>query len=208
VGKLIFSIFLILPFCFPANSQESGDTIEDGFPNEAQPSGRQPITSSIFGISSLVWNDDLKIQDGITISRDSANYLGTAFSYQSEKKFSDWGWSAGFFFASGKAVGGGNSSLIDYKKNKIAFFLFGFYPRIFYRLSGRVHAGVSVRVFYRNVDWPRDTTTQTVDGGRNLNLVTLADVNLRLTPKWDLNTAIGPFNDGATLWQIGAFYRF
>lgn len=63
-------------------------------------------------------------------------------------------------------------------------------------------------LFYKNIDWPKETSTQTIDSGRSLNVTGIADLNIRLFQKWDFYTGIGPLTEGSTLWKIGVNYRF
>ncbi|WP_374074003.1 acid shock protein [Bdellovibrio bacteriovorus] len=159
-------------------------------------------------LSALQWNENLKLQQGINTDKDVANYNGLIVTLQKEITYYRWGWSAGAFIGSGRANGGGNSSVITYEKSKVAFTVFGVSPRVFYRLSGRINAGVTGMAFMKNIDWPKDATNQTIDSGRNLNVMGMADLNVRLFQKWEFYSGIGPLSEGATLWKIGMNYRF
>ncbi|MEK2646008.1 hypothetical protein [Bdellovibrio sp. BCCA] len=160
------------------------------------------------GISALQWNETLKLQQGITADKDVANYNGLILTAQKEVTYYRWGWSFGGFVGAGRANGGGNSTVISYEKSKVAFTVYGIAPRVFYRLSGRINAGLSAMAFMKNVDWPKDATNQTIDSGRNLNVMGMADLNVRLFQKWEFYSGIGPLAEGATLWKIGVNYRF
>lgn len=159
-------------------------------------------------LSTLQWDDRLRIQQGINNVIDVANFNAVTVTLQREFTHQHWGWSAGAFIGSGRANGGGNSSLIAYEKSMVAFTTFGVSPRVFYRLSGRINAGLTGMVFFKSMDWPKDASNQTVDAGRNLNVTGLADLNIRLFQKWDFYSGIGPLSEGATIWKIGMNYRF
>ncbi|WII73702.1 acid shock protein [Bdellovibrio sp. 22V] len=169
---------------------------------------RKFISSWGVGVSALQWNDTLKLQQGVTTDTDYANYNGLILTVQKEFTYLRWGWAAAGFIGSGRANGGGNSSTITYQKDMVAFTVYGVSPRAFYRLSGRINAGVTGMVFMRSIDWPKDAANQTIDSGRNMNVMALADLNVRLFHKWDFYSGIGPLKEGSTLWKVGVNYRF
>jgi|GEM_PF-1421674 len=160
------------------------------------------------GLSALQWNEPLKLQQGVTNDTDYANFNGMTLSLQKEISYYRWGWSMGAFLGSGRASGGGNSSAISYEKGKVAFTVYGISPRVFYRLSGRINTGLTAMIFMKNIDWPEDAGNQTINSGRNTNLMGLMDLNIRLFQKWDFYSGIGPLAEGATLWKVGVNYRF
>lgn len=205
-------MFLFFLICFSLvhlGSAKASDSEQDeGFPGERQPTRANPTSNSSLGVSTIQWNSNLKIQQKITMISDYANYSGVAFSIQKDKNYVHWGWSIGAFAGIGRAVGGGNSTVITYKQSQIDFTVYGASPRIFYRFSERASAGISTLVFMSSVDWPQTSNDITIDAGRSINVATLADLNLRLFQKWDFYTGIGPLTEGATFWQIGAKYRF
>lgn len=207
--KKVFLI-LLLSFSFVPQvfAQEESTTEYEGFPDEQAPTADNPTSDVVIGLSTIQWNDNLKLQQGITIVQDYANYSGLSLTVQKEKNYAFWGWSAGAFLGAGQAVGGGNSSTLDYKKNKLAFIVYGVSPRVFYRMTGRLSPGVTLMAFMKNIDWPTTITGPRVDAGRNLNLTALMDLNVRLFPQWDFYTAMGPLSEGATFWKIGANYHF
>lgn len=188
-------------------TQAQEETSEDTEPVSKATLGRS-IKSWGVQVSSIQWNQPLKIQENITIDSDVANYSGMTLGLHREITYLRWGWSFGGFIGSGRANGGGNSSLITYEKSKVPFTVFGIAPRAFYRLSGRINTGVSALVFMKNAEWPKDSTSQSIDSGRNLNVMPVVDLNIRLFQKWDFYSGIGPLAEGATFWRIGANYRF
>lgn len=202
--KKIF-FFLIISFSIACLANEAEQ--EDGFPGERRPTIRQPTTYTSIGVATIQWNEVLRLQQQINMTNDYANYSGLAISLQKEKNYPLWGWSMGVFAGSGRAVGGGNSTVVEYKKGQVDFIIYGASPRIFYRLSERANLGASTMVFMKNIEWPKDNNIK-VDSGRNINIATLADLNLRLLQKWDLQTGIGPLAEGSTFWTIELKYRF
>ncbi|AHZ85032.1 hypothetical protein Bb109J_c2339 [Bdellovibrio bacteriovorus] len=159
-----------------------------------------------FSLSTLQWDETLRVQDGITSTKVPANYNAITVTIMKEITYYRWGWSAGAFIGAGRANGGSDAD--PYLSDKVAFTTYGISPRVFYRLSGRINAGVTGMLFYKNIDWPKETSTQTIDSGRSLNVTGIADLNIRLFQKWDFYTGIGPLTEGSTLWKIGVNYRF
>lgn len=192
--------------------EEPAASSETAAPAEAKTATRaaRPKSLQSWGVSlsALQWNENLKLQQGINTDKDVANYNGLIVTLQKEITYYRWGWSAGAFIGSGRANGGGNSSVITYEKSKVAFTVFGVSPRVFYRLSGRINAGITGMAFMKNIDWPKDATNQTIDSGRNLNVMGMADLNVRLFQKWEFYSGMGPLSEGATLWKVGMNYRF
>lgn len=184
------------------------ETVDEESTTSAPESASRSVSNWAAGLSIMQWNETLKIQQGVTNDKDIANYNALTLSLQKEVTHYHWGWNANAFLGSGQAVGGGNSNLIPYQKDKVAFTVFGISPRIFYRLSGRINAGLTAIAFMKNVDWPKDSTTQTIDSGRKLNITALADLNIRLLKHWDFYTAMGPVTEGTTLWKLGLSYRY
>lgn len=190
-----------------AIAQEAESEEYEGFAEEVQPTNAKPFSRISMGISSIQWNNSLKLQQGINMAKDYANYSGLAFSIQREVHYLKWGWAAAAFVGAGRAVGGGNSIVVPYEKDKVAFTVYGLSPRVFYRLSGKISAGITMMAFLRNIDWPA-TTGMTIDSGRNVNVAGLADLNLRIFQQWDFYSGIGPLAEGATFWKVGLNYNF
>lgn len=157
-------------------------------------------------VAALQWNEKLKLQQGLTSESDNANYNGMIVTIQKEVTYYRWGWNFGAFIGAGRANGGGDNSL-DYSEGKVAFTVYGVSPRAFYRFSGRINAGISVLAFMKNADWPA-ASGQTIDSGRNMNVMPMADLNIRLFQKWDFYQGLGPLAEGSTMWKVGATYRF
>lgn len=157
-------------------------------------------------LSTLQWDETLRIQDGITNSHVPANYNAVTITAMKEVTYLRWGWSAGAFIGSGRSNGGSDSE--PYLADKVAFTVYGVAPRAFYRLSGRINAGLSGMLFFKVIDWPKASSTQTVDAGRSMNISALMDLNIRLFQRWDFYTGIGPLTEGSTIWKIGVNYRF
>lgn len=217
--KIFLFLFVSSLFLHTAVAQEAAteDSDEVAAPAEttettAAKTTTKPRPKSLeswgVSLSALQWNEPLKLQQGVTNDTDYANFNGMTVSLQKEITYYRWGWSMGAFLGSGRASGGGNSSAISYEKGKVAFTVYGVSPRVFYRLSGRINTGLTAMIFMKNIDWPKDASNQTISSGRNTNLMGLLDLNVRLFPKWDFYSGIGPLAEGATLWKVGVNYRF
>ncbi len=190
--------------------EEADDTAEESAP-AAETAAKKPARARALqswgvSLSTLQWNENLRVQDGINMSRQPANYNAITVTLMKEITYYRWGWSAGAFIGSGRANGGVPGE--GYLQDKVAFTTYGVSPRAFYRFSGRINAGVTLMGMYKNIDWPRETSTQIVDDGRSLYVSGLLDLNIRLFRKWDFYSGIGPLTEGTTLWKIGANYRF
>jgi hypothetical protein len=160
------------------------------------------------GLSTLQWNEELRLQSGPTTDKDVANLNAVSLSAQTEFTNKFYGWSLGFFLGSGHASGGGNSSALPYQESRIAFTVMGVHPRLFYRLPGRISAGVTGLVFSKSISWPAGNPSRTVDSGRNLNAMLMLDLNISLSQSWDFYQGLGPLSEGSTLWKLGVSKRF
>lgn len=167
----------------------------------------RPSTWSL-GLSLLQWNEVLELRQGMTLENDAANFTGVIISGEKEFLFARWGATLGAFFGTGRAVGGGNTTVIEYQKDKVAYSMFGVSPRIFYRLSGRINAGLSGLIYSRNIQWPVDNPLIRVDSGRSLNALPMLDLNVRIFRSWDFYQGIGSYSNGSTMWRLGLHYRF
>ncbi|WP_347357538.1 hypothetical protein [Bdellovibrio sp.] len=193
-----------------AYAQEESDDSSSETPAAETTAKKSPGTRSQeswgISLSTVQWNETLRVQDGINMSRQPANYNAIIVTLMKEITYYRWGWSAGVFIGSGRANGGVAGE--GYLQDKVAFTTYGASPRGFYRFSGRINAGITLMGMYKNIDWPRETSTQIVDAGRNLYVGGLLDLNIRLFKKWDFYSGVGPLTEGTTLWKIGANYRF
>lgn len=204
-----FVLFLLTSLLLAQPVFADGEDEEyEAFEGETKPTYKSPQAHLGLSVSTIEWTDALQIREGVTVANDYASYNGLMFSIQKEINYGAWGWSGDAFIGIGSAVGGGNSELISYSKNKVGFILYGFSPRVFYNLSGRISLGVSVLGFMRNIDWPANASTQSIDSGRNINVTGLADINIRLFKKWNFYTGIGPLSERSTFWKIGILYRY
>lgn len=206
--KIVWLLFLGICFCETALSQETDEVETTATPAVATKAARPSPNTWSVGLSTLQWNDKLGLRSGLLSDSDFANYNALILTAQNEIIFKRWGWSLGAFIGSGRANGGGNGTVITYEENKVAFTVLGVTPRAFYRLSGRITAGLSAMIFTRNIDWPTDSSSLTVDSGRNLNAMGLVDLNIRVFQKWDFYQGIGPLAEGSTLWRLGVTRRF
>ncbi|UXR63105.1 hypothetical protein EZJ49_08450 [Bdellovibrio bacteriovorus] len=190
--------------------EETDETTEESTPATEtatkKPARSRSLQNWGVSLSTLQWNETLRVQDGINMSRQPANYNAITVTLMKEITYYRWGWSAGVFIGSGRANGGVPGE--GYLQDKVAFTTYGVSPRGFYRFSGRINAGVTLMGMYKNIDWPRETSTQIVDAGRNLYVAGLLDLNIRLFRKWDFYSGLGPLKEGDTLWKVGVNYRF
>lgn len=199
-----FSYIFILLFVFPVFAQEGGSHAEA---EEIHPDLKKRSSNWALGVSSLSWNDELKLRQGLVSATELANYNSFIFMIQKEYNIRRWGYAIGAFGGVGQANGGGNSAAVTYQKSKVNYTVFGLSPRVFYRLSERISLGASALVFSRSITWPVDSGI-TVDAGRNINATILADMNIRIFTKWDLYQGVGPLAEGSTMWKLGVNYRF
>lgn len=206
--KILLLLAFTTTFSHTALAQEEESSEEDGISVETTTSSSPRKSISHWGVSlsTLQWNETLRVQDGVTNSKHAANYNALTVTALREITYKHWGWSFGAFIGSGRANGGAEGSA--YLADKVAFTTYGIAPRAFYRLSGRVNAGLSGMMFYKNIDWPENTGTQQIDAGRKLFAMGLLDLNVRLFQRWDFYSGLGPLTEGATLWKIGVNYRF
>ncbi|KYG60968.1 hypothetical protein AZI86_18810 [Bdellovibrio bacteriovorus] len=200
----VLSLIFVFLFALPSWAQEGSSS---SAAEEIHPELKKNSSNWGLSISSLSWNDKLKLRQGITSDTDYANYNSFIVTVQKEFNLKRWGYSVGLFGGVGQANGGGNSTTITYLKSKVNYSVFGVSPRVFYRMSERIALGTSALVFSRIIDWPVESGT-TIDAGRNINATILADINLRIFNKWDLYQGVGPLAEGATMWKLGVNYRF
>ncbi|MGZ3793114.1 MAG: hypothetical protein ACXVCP_12260, partial [Bdellovibrio sp.] len=204
--KIFFLICLVSLLAHKVSAQENNAENVETTEKATETTEAIPVSKSIsnwgIGLSALQWNETLNIQQGITTEKDIANFNALILSVQKERTYYHWGWNMNGFIGSGRAVGGGNASLVPYQKDRVAFTLFGISPRAFYRLSGRINFGITAMAFTKNIDWPKDNANQTIDSGRKLNLMAMADLNIRILQRWDFYSGIGPITDAGTLWKV------
>ena len=200
----VLSFIFVLLFALPSFAQEGSS---GGGAEEVHPELKKNFSTWGLSVSSLTWNDKLKIRQGIVSDTEYANYNSFSVTVQKEFNIQRWGYSVGLFGGVGQANGGGNSTTVTYQKSKVNYSVFGVSPRVFYRMSERITLGTSALVFSRLIDWPVESGT-TIDAGRNINATILADINLRIFNKWDLYQGVGPLAEGATMWKLGVNYRF
>lgn len=201
--KALSFIFVLL-LALPSFAQEGTSHAEA---EEIHPDLKKNSSNWGFSVSSLSWNDKLKLRQGITSDTEYANYNSFIVTVQKEFNIKRWGYSVGLFGGMGQANGGGNSTTITYLKSKVNYSVFGVAPRVFYRMSERIAIGMSALVFSRVIDWPTESGV-TIDAGRNINATILGDINIRIFTNWDFYQGVGPLAEGATMWKLGVNYRF
>ncbi|UOF01611.1 hypothetical protein [Bdellovibrio reynosensis] len=211
--KLLLLTLVLLSFRTGYAQEESSEDAaemsaeaQDAPASEERAYKTQTVNSLI--LSSIQWNDTLKLQQGVTLGKAPVNYNGLIIGVQRDILYRHWGWSIGAFVGSGRANSGEDPQTIEYQEDKVPFTVYGLSPRVFYRHSGRISLGVTGMGFMKNVSWPNEDSTLSIDDGRKLNMTALFDINLRLFPRWDFYSGIGPLAEGATLWKIGLNFRF
>ncbi len=209
--KKISFVFLIICTCSIASAQTENKSSEKSIANKSSvtPKSSKKNSSRLkswsIGISNLQWNEDLQLQQGLQTSNDVANLNGFALSAHKDTSYNTWGWNFGFLLGMGKASGGGNSSSVVYAE-RVNFSLLGVAPRAYYKLSGRINVGLSAIAFIKNVDWPTANGVSARSRG-STNFTTLFDLNIRLNPRLDFYSGMGPLSEGSTLWRLGLVYR-
>lgn len=172
---------------------------------------REPLSGKeewFWGLSYLRWSESMRLQKNTFVGMDTANFAGLNLNLERQMSYNTWGWSAGLFFGSGRATGGGNSSLVTYQRNNEAWTAFGVSAKVFHRWSSRISAGAAVPMMIRNIEWLNPDGMTEVSSGQNLNLGLLFDLVLRVNKKLDFYQEIGILNSqGSTLWKVGLNVR-
>lgn len=204
--KKILILLLSLSFAHAAFAQEDETEAAAGSNRTHQAFHREDY---ILGLSYLQWNEKVNLQAGAVTDQDTANFVGMNLSIEKDTSYALWGWALGATLGSGKASGGGNSTLISFQKGNQAWTSYGAYARVYKKLSGRVYLGLMAPLIFRQVSWPNDAGGFPVDSGKNINTGLLFELNFRISRKMDFFQEIGPFSsaEGATLWRIGLGYR-
>lgn len=210
--NLVLCLQLVFLTAFAQTEKNTQNLSEEKSNRVSQKSKNQPQQKKSFdfkswsvGVSNIQWNEDLQLQQGLQTSDDVANFNGLAISAHKDHSYDKWGWNIGFLLGMGKASGGGNSSSVTYAQ-RVNFNLLGVSPRVYYKLSGRISSGISAVAFIKNIDWPSANNVTARSRGTT-NITSLLDLNIRLTPKIDFYSGLGPLSDGSTLWKIGLSYR-
>ena len=158
---------------------------------------------NIYGIQLLQWDEEIRyLISGATV-KSGANFNALAFSVQREINYKDFGWSYGGLLGQGKSQG----SREDYEASNIPYVFYAGQLRVFHRLNNRISLGGTLLVFGRTVSWPVANGIS-AESGRAFNLTSLLDVNMRLGRRWDFYQALGPTQEGSSLWRLGVNYRY
>lgn len=201
-------IFIILSAFSLSSFAQEDDEFQDNVKPAVVTSAPSPWKRWALGVSLLQWNESLLLEEGVKSEKDFANFSGLMLSAEKEFHFTRWGLSLGGFLSTGRAVGGGNSSVIVYEQSKVAYSMLGINPRVFYHLSGRMAVGLSALIYNRQMTWPTDNTPLLkVTSGRSTNAVPMLDLNIRIFKNWDFYQGLGTVSDGATMWRLGLHYR-
>src|SRR5688572_23161429 len=90
VISLIFVLFVSIPgFAQEGSTSESADEIHEDLKKNSSNWG--------LSVSSLSWNDKLKIREGIVSDTEYANYNSFIFTIQKEFNIKRWGYAVGLF---------------------------------------------------------------------------------------------------------------
>jgi hypothetical protein len=159
----------------------------------------------ILSYGYLQWNEKMHLQSGGTTDSDVANFVGNSLTL--EKNFSNeqWGFSYGGMFATGKAAGGGNSTIVNFQSGNQSWSAIGGFGKIYQKINPRFYVGLMTPLYWRQMKW----SSSSVTSGKDLNMGLLIETTFRLTPKIDFFQGIGTlsFTEGSTLWRIGVNYR-
>lgn len=163
----------------------------------------------LVSIDHTQWLEKINFQFAGLTDEDKANFSGLNLNLEQGTSFTQWGWSLGASLGSGKASGGGNSSIILYQKGNQAWTTYGGFAKLYYRITPQVSLGASVPVFLRTVSWETPVSGLSVDSGRRINIGLLLDLSYRLSKIIDFYQSFGLLNfaEGSTLWKIGLGYR-
>lgn len=183
----------------PAQSADNQVTYT---PKKTKRVGKQ---SWSIGFGNQKWNEDLQLHQVLQNENDFATFDAYIFSATQDVAYDSWGWSISALAGLGHASGGGNSPAITYNK-EVSFSLLGVAPRIYYILSKRINIGVTVQPFIKFVKWP-DSGNISARSQGTFNVSGLLDLKIRLNPRFDFYSGIGPLSDGATIWKIGVNYQ-
>ncbi|WP_413584678.1 hypothetical protein [Bdellovibrio sp. HCB274] len=165
----------------------------------------QSISSWAVGLTTLQWNEKLTVSQLGSTTNSNMNFNGMGLVLQKETYYLQWGWNVGGMLAVGRANSGPFAN--DVKIERQGFTMLALTPRMFWRVTNSVNVGGTALIYIRNIDLPSGNGVD-ITAGRKNNAGFLVDMNLRIFKEWDFYQAIGPINDGAYLWKIGANYRF
>ncbi|MBO9665907.1 MAG: hypothetical protein J7501_03765 [Bdellovibrio sp.] len=183
----------------------SPTTVARPRPQRLQP--KKSVSSWAAGISTMQWNETLAVTQTGKTAYLPANFNGIGLVFQKETFYLRWGWNFGGVIGVGNANGGGTDQGITYTQDRQSYNMLGLTPRVFWRLTNRVNVGVTGFIYSRNITWPTSPGAD-VDSGRRMNIMALADLNIRILDRWDFYQGIGNVAPQSTMWKIGVNYRF
>ena len=199
----LLALTLILFSSFSSAQEEPAE----GTTTRPLPPGERFHKQWVMTASTLIWNESMELQSGITTFQDVANYGIAAVTIRREFTAENWGFHLGGFFGAGGVNGGGNSPTIEYTEGNVPVTVIGATPRLFYNLSDRINLGASSLIFVKTVTWPTKAGVR-VGAGRNMNAAFIFDINVKLFDNWEFNQGLGAVAEGNTLWNIGISRRF
>jgi len=199
--------FLCLLISAPAFAQQEPPA-EANYLSSLLPESGPSRTEWFWGISYLRWSETLRLQKNTLLDTDAANFTGLNLNLERQVVYAGWGWGTGLNFGSGRANGGGNSTLITYSRNNQAWTSFGALFKVFQRLTPRISLGAAVPFMLRNIEWLSTDGVTEASSGQNINLGLLFDMMIRIDKKVDIYQEFGSLNSqGATFWRLGVNIR-
>lgn len=198
-------LFTVLLMISPCHSTAQEQEVENLSEEESTPptslfqdwKGRSSV-----GVQVVTWIESLRLEQGSSITKDNANFYGTALSFEKDLTKGRWGIgsTAGVMF--GRANGGGDNSL-DYNSGRLAWTGGILGLRSYYRWSGQVATGLQLPLLIRQVTWPTENNTK-ASSGNTLNYSLLFEIKIRINKKWEMSSAIGPnSSQGGSFWRAG-----
>jgi hypothetical protein len=198
---------LCLMIALPAFAQQEPPA-EANYFSSLLPDNSPSRTEWFWGISYLRWNEALRLQKNTLLDTDTANFTGLNLNLERQVVYANWGWGTGLNFGSGRANGGGNSTLITYTRNNQAWTSFGAMAKVFQRVTPRISLGAAVPFMLRNIEWLSTDGVTEANSGQNINIGLLFDMVIRIDKKIDVYQELGSLNSqGATFWRLGVNIR-
>lgn len=191
-------------------SEKNGEKVAESTTNTVPSSkAAKYFEYYLLSIDHTQWLEKMNFQFAGFTDEDKANFSGLDLNLEQGTSYAWWGWSLGATFGSGKASGGGNSSIILYQRGNQAWTTYGGFGKLFYRVTPQISLGASIPVFIKNISWATSVSGLSVDSGKTINSGLLLEMNYRLTKKIDLYQSLGSLNfiEGSTIWKIGMGYR-
>lgn len=204
-SKKIFILILLQLFVSFSWAQEDDDDAA-GTTARASRRGQEYKT---FTVSYTSWTEFVDLENNGVSDSTYANFFGAQLTYEKENYIGRYGTAKEASLLFGQANAGGRQNILTYQTNYRSWYGAEASYRGAYRLSPQIVMSAGPFLLARYVTWPSEGTTITVNSGSALNLGALADVKLRLTPRWEIRQMIGTmFFKASTIWSLGFGYKF